>query len=87
MKSSALGNNISAVEVTHISKHGLWLLLADEELFLSFSDFPWFKSASIEALLNVEWPQSEHLYWPTLDVDLAVQSIRNPASFPLVARI
>ena len=29
---------------------------------------------------------SNHLYWPLLDVDLAVESIRNPSLFPLVAK-
>jgi hypothetical protein len=32
MKSATLGKSISGVEVTNISKHGFWLLLADEEL-------------------------------------------------------
>jgi hypothetical protein len=31
------------VEVTNVSKHGFWLLLGDEELFVPFSEFPWFK--------------------------------------------
>ena len=35
-----------AVEITHMSKHGFWLLLDDEELAIPFSDFPWFKSAT-----------------------------------------
>ena len=25
------------------------------------------------------------IYWPDLDVDLSVQSIRNPSAFPLVS--
>jgi hypothetical protein len=29
----------------------------------------------------------DHLYWPDLDVDLAVESIRNPERFPLVSRV
>jgi hypothetical protein len=37
-------------------------------------------------LTHVELPQPHHLYWPELDVDLAVESIRNPGAFPLVAR-
>ena len=41
MTSVTLGNNISAAEVTHISKHGLWLLLGNEELFCTIlSEFP-----------------------------------------------
>ena len=75
----------SQAEVTHVSKHGLWLLLGDEELFLSFIDFPWFKDATIGELSNIEYPTDNHLYWPSLDVDLAVESIRNPSAFPLVS--
>ena len=75
----------SQVEITHVSKHGLWLLLGEEELFLSFDNFPWFKAANIEQLCEVEHPAENHLYWPLLDVDLAVESIRNPAAFPLVS--
>ena len=87
MKSTTLGKNISGVEVTNISKHGFWLLLADEELFLPFKEFPWFKEASVEELLHVTWPQPHHLYWPDLDVDVAVESIRHPEKFPLVSKV
>ena len=82
-----LGTNTSAVEVTHISTHGLWVLLNGEELLLPFVDFPWFKKASIEQITTVEWPSPNHLYWPLLDVDLSVESIRNPQSFPRMAKI
>jgi hypothetical protein len=81
-----LGANTSEVEVTNVSKHGLWLLLGDEEVFLSFAEFPWFKSAPIGKVLNVERPQPHHLYWPELDVDLSVESVRHPERFPLVAK-
>lgn len=80
-----LGTSISKAEVTHVSKHGFWLLIADEELCLPFVDFPWFRGATIEQLCEVEWPAKDHLYWPSLDIDLAVESIRNPSAFPLVA--
>jgi hypothetical protein len=73
-------------EVTNISKHGFWVLLGQEELFLPFSEFPWFKSATIEQICGVEWPSPQHLYWPQLDIDLSVESIRNPAAFPLVSK-
>jgi hypothetical protein len=74
------------VEVTNVSGHGFWLLLGEEELFVPFSEFPWFKDASIAKLLHVERPQAHHLYWPDLDIDLAVDSIRHPERFPLVSR-
>ncbi|WHZ14413.1 MAG: hypothetical protein OJF52_001251 [Nitrospira sp.] len=86
MKSATLGKNISEAEVTNISRHGFWLFVADEELFVAFKEFPWFKDASVAELINVQWPQPHHLYWPDLDVDLAVESIRHPKKFPLVSK-
>lgn len=74
------------VEVTNVSAHGLWVLLGDEEHHVAFSDFPWFKKATIEQLSDVQRPTENHLYWPQLDIDLSVESLRDPAAFPLVSR-
>ncbi|HMN76325.1 MAG TPA: DUF2442 domain-containing protein [Burkholderiaceae bacterium] len=79
------GNVTSEVEVSHVSVHGFWLLLGTEELAVPFAAFPWFKKATIEQLSDVQRPTENHLYWPQLDVDLCVDSIRNPAAFPLVS--
>ncbi len=87
MTFAALGKNISPVEVTNISQHGFWVLLSDEELFLPFSKFPWFRDAAVGKILHVELPNPNHLYWPELDVDLAVESIRQPENFPLISRV
>ena len=86
MRSEALGTNTSEVEVTNISQHGFWILLKDKELFVPFQEFPWFREASVGAILNVELPHSGHLYWPDLDIDLAVESIEHPERFPLVSK-
>ena len=74
------------VEVTQISKHGIWLLLQDKEHFLSFDNFPWFKDASVSAIQKVELLNEHHLYWPALDIDLDVDSLELPEQFPLIAR-
>jgi hypothetical protein len=73
-------------EVTNVSTHCFWLLLGDEELVVPFSEFPWFKKATIEQLAEVRRPTQDHLYWPLLDVDLSVESIRKPVRFPLISR-
>lgn len=80
------GATTSRVEVTNVSRHGLWILRDGRELFLSFEDFPWFESAVVKAVLNVEEPHPGHLYWPDLDLDLSVESIESPEKFPLVAK-
>ncbi len=86
MRSESLGISTSEVEVTNISRHGLWLLVGDEELFLPFDEFPWFKDASVQAILNVQHQGPDHLYWPALDVDLALDSIRHPEKYPLISK-
>ncbi len=85
MKSAALGRNISKVEITNITKHGVWLIAREEEFYLPFKDFPWFKNATLQSILNVELHGSGHLHWPDLDVDLSLESIRHPEKYPLVS--
>ena len=81
------GSATSVAEVTHVSRHGFWLLLGSEELHIHFADFLWFRAATIAKITTVEWPSADHLYWPLLDMDLAVNSIRTPADYPLLSRV
>ena len=87
MKSVAPGPSTSPVEVTNVSPHGFWLFIGERELFLPFLNFPWFKEASVSAITHVELPSPHHLYWPDLDVDLAVESIEHPEKYPLVSPV
>lgn len=80
------GKRTSKAEVQSISPLGVWLLVGREELFIPFDEFPWFRDAPIAHVLNVQLPSKHHLYWPDLDVDLAVDSVRDPSAFPLVSR-
>ena len=86
MKSLRHGKNISQPEVTNISEHGFWLLINQEELFLSFESFPWFRQAKISEITDFKMLSKEHLYWPELDVDLTINIIRNPEKYKLVAK-
>jgi hypothetical protein len=81
------GAATSEFEVTNISQHGFWLLLDNRELFLPFKEFPWFKQATVEAILRVERLTPGHLRWPDLDVDLAVDSIEHPERYPLTSKL
>ena len=81
----AHGNSTLAVEVTHISSNGIWLLASKKELFMSYEDFPWFKNIPVSAILNVEEVAQGHFYWPDIDVDLTENIIENPERFPLLS--
>jgi Protein of unknown function (DUF2442) len=68
----------SRIEVTNITGHGVWQLVADSELFMSYDDFPWFKDAPVGKVLNVEEPGPGHFYWPELDIDVGLETIEIP---------
>lgn len=80
------GTSTFPVEVTNVSRHGLWLLVGDEESFLPFQHFPWFLDAGIEKISVIERQAADHLYGPLLGIDLPIESIGTPADFPLVSR-
>ena len=86
MKSAPRGRRTSAVEIGNVSKHGFWILIGDVEHFVPFAKFPWFRDIPIGQLLNVQLPHPHHLYWPDVDVDLAVESIIHPEKYPLLSQ-
>lgn len=83
MKSGKLGKNISPIEI-NISGFGVWLLVNDMEYFLSYQDYPWFQKAKVSDVYNVELLHETHLHWPSIDVDLDLQSLDKPENYPLV---
>jgi len=84
MTYSTPGASTSPVEIGNIDGHGLWLLVEDKEYFLPYEGFPWFRNATVAQIVNVELLHGDHLCWPDLDVDLAVESLAKPESFPLI---
>ena len=48
--------------------------------------FPWFRTARVSEIFNVEAMADTHLFWPDLDVDLSVKMIQHPDQYPLVSR-
>jgi hypothetical protein len=83
MKSSVAGKNILRAEVTNISAHGIWLLAKQREYFLPYDTFPGFKDAKIADIQNVKIEHEEYLFWPSLGIDLELESIEDPEKYPL----
>lgn len=59
------------------------MVMVDREYFLPYERCPWFKNARTEDVFNVSF-DGEDLRWPTLDVDLELESLRHPENYPLV---
>lgn len=77
------GTTTLGADVTTVSRHCVWMLSDDEALALPYSEFPWVKSATTQQIFTVLRPGPDHLYWPDLDIDLSVMSIRHPRRFLL----
>jgi len=84
MNCSTLGANTSLAEVTNIDRFGFWLLVCDKEYFLPYEQFPWFRTATVDQILNVQLLNRDHLFWQALDVDLCLESLEAPEAFPLI---
>ncbi|MFZ4404775.1 MAG: DUF2442 domain-containing protein [Pseudobdellovibrionaceae bacterium] len=80
------GKSTSKAEILNVSKFGVWMLVMEHEYFLNFNDFPWFAHASINEIYNFELLHGRHLYWPELDIDLALDSLSDPAKFPVKSK-
>lgn len=83
MKLKSPGKNILIVEVTQISPNGIWIIVADNEYFMSYEDYPWFKEATVAQIHCVQFQHGFHLRWPDLDIDLELDSLASPEKYPL----
>ncbi len=84
MKLHALGGSTSGAEVLNIDVHGLWLFAKGKEYFLPYDEFHWFRDAKVADVLNVQLLHDFHLHWPSLDVDLDLNSLEDASETPLV---
>jgi hypothetical protein len=50
---------------------------------MSFGDFPWFAEATVKQISQVERHGGGHMHWRELDVDLTLDMIDHPETYPL----
>ncbi|MBI3180662.1 MAG: DUF2442 domain-containing protein [Myxococcales bacterium] len=65
------------VEILAPTPHALWLTVGGREHMLDYRHFPWFRSATIDEVRDVEL-RHDHLFWPRLDVDLVLTDVVMP---------
>lgn len=80
------GTVASPVGTVQVSRFGLWLAIGDAEHFLNFTHFPWFRTATIGEICEATEVSQDHFHWSRLDVDLDLDTIRDPGKYPLVYR-
>lgn len=86
MNSELPGHATSPAEVRSVGSTGFTLHVDGAAIRMRFDDFPWFRDAHEEEIRAVSRPGPEHLRWESLDIDLTLDSLRQPERYPLVAR-
>jgi hypothetical protein len=66
-----------------INDLGFWVLVEEKEYFIPFSDYPGFRDSSINQILNIRFMPPSQLHWEELDVDIELQALVQPDSYPL----
>lgn len=83
-----LNNSTSSTSanVLMINDAGLMLSVNGNDYFLSYNRVPWMRDATIKDVLNVQMSGRHAIEWPSLDVDLEIESLKHPERYPLLIR-
>jgi hypothetical protein len=73
------------IEITNIERDGFWILIPENEYFVSFDRYQAFKQAKIEQIFNFRYDEEE-IQWPELDVDMEIEALKHPENYPLIFR-
>lgn len=84
MSSGQPGNYISPNEVTNIEPLGFWVLVDGKEFFVPFEEYPVFKRATLQQIINMEVIFPQQLHWPDLDADIELAALEHPNHYPLL---
>ena len=84
MDSSKIGINTSVCDITGIYDLGFWVLVEGREYFVPFSEYPGFKDSSVNQILKVKYLPPSQLHWVEIDMDIELQALAQPESFPLI---
>ena len=88
MKQSLTTNGTNtSVKVYAIISNGIMIEAFGNDYFLSYNSNPWFENAKINDVFNVEPVGNIGVRWDALDVDLAIESLKHPEKYPLIAKI
>jgi ribosomal protein S1 len=80
ISNKSIGN--TSVEVLSIMPNGIFLSVSGNDYFLSYNRLPWFRTAKVSDILNVEMFGNDAIRWEALDIDLEIESLMYPEKYP-----
>lgn len=76
----------TSVNVLMINEQGIMLSVQGNDYFVSYNRLPWMRDARVSDVLNVQMAGRYAIEWPTLDVDLEIDSLKHPERYPLIMK-
>jgi len=76
----------TSVKVHAIVSNGITVEAFGNIYFLPYTSNPWFENAKISDVFNIQPVGNIGIRWDTLDVDLAIESLKYPDKYPLVMK-
>ncbi|HCU23575.1 MAG TPA: DUF2442 domain-containing protein, partial [Deltaproteobacteria bacterium] len=52
-------------EILNVGSRGIWILVRNQEFFMDYQNFPWFREAKLSDILDVSLCK-DHLHWENL---------------------
>lgn len=83
MNSLLHGESTLVNEVTNICKQGFWILIQQKEYFVPFAEYPEFRKATVEQILNFKMFSPTQLHWEAIDCDIELDALDKPENSPL----
>ena len=74
------------VSVLMINDKGIMLTVKGNDYFISYNRIPWMRHACISDALDVRMSGRNAIWWPNLDVDLEIESLKHPERYPLIMK-
>ncbi len=76
----------TSVSVLMINDKGLMLSVLGNDYFVSYNRLPWLRDARVSEVLNVQMSGRTAIEWPSLDIDLEIESLKHPERYPLIMK-
>lgn len=85
-KNRAYYSKHTSASVLMINSQGIMVSVLGNDYFISYNRLPWMKDAAVKDVLNVKMSGQDAIEWPSLDIDLEIDSLKHPERYPLVMK-
>ena len=77
------GTNTLKSNDFYVSQFGIWIYIENVEYFISFKEYPELRKHTIDEISNFYFDRQNNIHWEELDIDIELDSLKDPKRYPL----